>query len=588
MKFINAVVACAPAVSALWPIPATYNHGDTALFLDDSVKVTYNGQEVDLHAASVTSFAAPAKYGTTNSSSVTSAQIVGTAVQRTYQTVLNQSYVPWQFHPRNAKFEPTANGSSITSIQLVQNATDPKDVGKPLTGSVDESYTLDLSTSGNVVISAKSSIGLARGLTTFTQLFYKSSNGGFYTPLAPVSIVDSPKFPYRGLHMDVSRSYYPVKDILRQLDAAAYSKLNRFHLHATDAQAWPLYITSKPELTDLGAYEKNLIYSASDLTDIQEYGALIGVEVIVEIDSPGHTSSVWFSNPDLIAAFNQQPSWDTYAAEPPSGTLKLNSTAVYDFLNEVYDDLLPRLNPYTSYFHTGGDEVNLNAYLLDDTVRSNDTAVLQPLMQKFVDRNHNQVRANGLHPLVWEEMLLTWNLTLGSDVVVHAWDSVEGSVGKVTALGHKVVSSNYQFWYLDCGQGQWLDFYPNVSASWWPFPDYCSPRKNWRLVYSYDPLANIPANETHLVLGGVVAIWSEQTDPINLDRQVWPRAAAAAEVLWSGAKDPVTGQNRSQVEASPRLADHRERLVARGVQAEPVHMVFCTQNGTQCGEIHSK
>lgn len=100
-------------------------------------------------------------------------------------------------------------------------------------------------------------------------------------------------------------------------------------------------------------------------------------------------------------------------------------------------------------------------------------------------------------------------------------------------------------------------------------------------MYSYDPLGGVPANSTHLVVGGECHIWSEQTDPANLDRMVWPRAAAAAEVLWSGAKDE-NGQNRSQITASPRLSDFRERLVARGVYAEPVHMTFCTQNGTQC------
>ena len=76
-------------------------------------------------------------------------------------------------------------------------------------------------------------------------------------------------------------------------------------------------------------------------------------------------------------------------------------------------------------------------------------------------------------------------------------------------------------------------------------------------------------------------MWSEQTDPVNLDEVVWPRAAAAAEVLWSGAKDAL-GKNRSQVEASPRLAEWRERLVKRGVGAGPVQMVYCTMNGSQC------
>jgi hexosaminidase len=100
-------------------------------------------------------------------------------------------------------------------------------------------------------------------------------------------------------------------------------------------------------------------------------------------------------------------------------------------------------------------------------------------------------------------------------------------------------------------------------------------------MYSYDPLSGVPANSTHLVLGGEVHIWSEQTDPVSLDRMVWPRAAAAAEILWSGAKD-AQGQNRSQVTAAPRLSEMRERLVAKGVHAEPIQMPFCLMEPNQC------
>ncbi|KAI9658757.1 MAG: N-acetyl-glucosamine-6-phosphate deacetylase [Bathelium mastoideum] len=586
MKFISTLIACAPAVSALWPIPTTYTYGDSVLFINKNTPVTYNGKQTSLASVSTNSFAATS-YGSSNGS-VTGAQIVATAIQRTSQTIFNQNYVPWKFYPRNADFEPSSNstGNVIKSIKLVQNASDPADIGRPAVGDIDESYTLDVTTDGSVVISAKSSQGIAHGLTTFTQLFYQYSSGGAYTPLAPVSITDAPKFAYRSLQMDTARAFYPVPDVLRMIDAAAYNKFNHFHMHATDSQSWPLEIPTYANLSALGAYRKDFVYSTSDLQQIQEYAATLGVEVVIEIDSPGHSGSISYSRPDLITAFNIQPNWDSYAAEPPSGALKLNSSAVYEFLEGLYGDLLPRVKPYTSYFHTGGDEINVMDYLLDDTVRSDSDSVIQPLLQKFVDRNHAQIRANGLHPVVWEEMLLTWNLTLGSDVLIQTWESVTDSVALTVSKGHKALAGNYNYWYLDCGQGQWLDFYPNVSASWWPYNDYCSPRKNWRLMYSYDPLAGIPANETHLVVGGVVAIWSEQTDAANLDRMVWPRAGAAAEVLWSGAKD-ASGQNRSQVTASPRLADMRERLLARGVQAEPVHMPFCTMDGTQCGEIHA-
>lgn len=100
-------------------------------------------------------------------------------------------------------------------------------------------------------------------------------------------------------------------------------------------------------------------------------------------------------------------------------------------------------------------------------------------------------------------------------------------------------------------------------------------------MYSYDPHSGVPTSDQHLVIGGEAHIWAEQTDPVNLDRMVWPRAAAAAEVLWSGAKD-AQGQNRSQIEAAPRLSELRERLVARGVMAEPVQMIFCLQGKDQC------
>jgi N-acetyl-beta-hexosaminidase len=109
----------------------------------------------------------------------------------------------------------------------------------------------------------------------------------------------------------------------------------------------------------------------------------------------------------------------------------------------------------------------------------------------------------------------------------------------------------------------------------------CAPYHNWRTIYSFSPLANIPLSKHHFVLGGEVHLWAEQTDPSNLDQMLWPRAAAAAEVLWSGSQD-ADGNGRSQKEAAPRLSEMRERLVSMGVHAEPVQMVYCTMEGG-CG-----
>jgi hexosaminidase len=246
------------------------------------------------------------------------------------------------------------------------------------------------------------------------------------------------------VNLDVSRNWFPKETILQTIDALSWNKFNRFHIHMTDAQSWPIDIPALPELSQKGAYQTGLSYTPQDIEDIQVYGVYRGVEVIIEIDIPGHTASIGFSHPELVTAFFAQ-SWHDYCGEPPCGQLKLNSTLVYDFIARLFNDLLPRVSPYSAYFHTGGDEIDPRDYVLDETVKSGDTAVLTPLLQKFIDYSHDLVRKAGLVPIVWEEMLLDWNLKLGDDVVVQTWTS-DSSLDKVTARGHKALFGSNDFW----------------------------------------------------------------------------------------------------------------------------------------------
>ena len=373
--------------------------------------------------------------------------VVDAAIARTKARLFNQTLIPWKFHPRNSDFEPsaTAQKSYIRGIALLQNTSDPNNIFKALDGELDESYTLAITQDGQATVTSITSVGILHALETLIQLFYQSSSGGIYIPSVPVLITDAPKFSHRGLNLDVSRAYYAPSDVMRTIDALSQNKFNRLHLHATDSQSWPLEIPALPELAKDGAYMKGLSYSPDVLAGIQEYGSYRGVQVSIEIDMPGHTSSIGLAYPDLIAAFNVQPEWGTYSAEPPTGQLKLNSSAVYDFLGTLWSDLLPRVSPYTAYFHTGGDEVNANVYLLDEGVNSNESSVIQPLLQKFVDFNHEHVRAAGLTPVVWEEQLLQWNLTLGSDVLIQTWLS-DDSLAQTVAKGHKALFGNYNYW----------------------------------------------------------------------------------------------------------------------------------------------
>ncbi|KAK6068711.1 glycosyl hydrolase family 20 [Seiridium cupressi] len=597
------LIAVAPAV-AIWPIPETISTGDQALWIEHNIQVTYNGGIVrwsSLSHPSCLSGAIHTNVGLVNqqlawsddSSSqeteLSSENIVLGGVCRAMNTILQQSFVPWKLYARNAvkETEPSTEKAKtlITELEITQTGKDDASTWKPLDGSSNETYTLSVDLEGHAKIEAASAVGILRALETFTQLFYNHTGGGVYTTLAPVSIVDAPKFPHRGILFDVARDFFPVEDILRTLDAMSQNKLNRLHIHVTDSQSWPLEIPSMPELTEKGAYAPVAVYSVDDIAHIQTYAVQRGIEVIFEIDTPGHIGIVAEAYPDIITGWGASP-WNTYCAEPPCGQFRLNEPKVDDFLDKLMDDLLPRLSPYSAYFHSGGDEVNFEVYSLDPSVATNDSTVIIPLLQKFTDKNHDRIRKAGLVPLVWEEIPKSYNVTIGDDVVVQSWLGGD-AIQWLTSRGHKVIDSDYNFWgkqYLDCGRGQFLNFENgDPFQTYYPFNDWCGPTKSWQLIYSHNPVENLTAEQAELVLGGEAAVWSELIDGTNVDSLIWPRASAMGEVLWSGRLD-ASGTNRSAIEAAPRLADLRERMVARGVGASPVQMVFCTQggNGSTC------
>ena len=239
----------------------------------------------------------------------------------------------------------------------------------------------------------------------------------------------------------------------------------------------------------------------------------------------------------------------------------------------------------------------MNAYLLDETVRSNDPEVIRPLLQKFMDNILEYANKHDLQLILWEEMVLDYNLTLpsaknqssNSDVILQIWRNSKNLL-HVLKQGYRVLFGDHEYWYLDCGFGAFLNPYPDgesppgvpynssggrKSRLKAPYLDYCSPMNNWRHIYSYNPLVNITEDLHELIEGGEVLLWSEQTDPTDLDAKLWPRAAAAAEVLWSGPRDTTTIDD-----AEKRLAEWRERAVIdHEIRAGPVGMTWCLMEG---------
>lgn len=514
----------------------------------------------------------------TGTADIQGSDLLEAAIVRTKHTIFRQSLTPRKLRSRIfASLEPDTVEPKkyITSIEINQVKALFDDFGHEIESH--EAYRLDISADGRSIINVTDTAGAIWAMQTFSQLvFADRDRTSVYIPTAPIHIVDFPAYSHRGINLDIARNPIYPEDAIRVLDAMAMNKMNRLHIHATDSQSWPIEVPAIPELALEGAYDLSQIWSVEDLKTVQDFGRSRGIEVFLEIDLPGHTGSISHSHPDLITAFNKH-NWSDFGAEPPTGQLKLNSEKVEIFLDTLLGDLLPRINTYSGLFHLGGDEVNGNAYALDPTVNSSSPEVIQPYLQKFMDHVISLADAQGLTPIMWEEMVLQWNLTLPASTIIQSWRS-SGSFPAILARGYRALFGAATHWYLDCGFGTFLDpTSPTAQSSVQPpYKDWCSPYHNWRQVYTYDPVAEIPKDQRHLIAGGEVHIWGELTDSVNLDHMLWPRAAAAAEVMWTG-----TGRQLSP-QTTGRLAEMRDRLVKRGIRADMVQMEWCLRNEGEC------
>lgn len=449
-------------------------------------------------------------------------------------------------------------GTSAVPQSIATEATLPL-------GSRDEAYSLVVPADGSgAVLSANSTLGLFRGLTTFGQLWYMAG-GTVYTLSAPVVIHDSPAYPYRGFMLDTARNYFPVSDIKRTLDACSWVHINTFHWHVVDSQSFPLVIPGFTDIAEKGAYSAFAVYTPEDVADILSYAGARGIDVLVEIDTPGHTSAISKAYPEYIACTEATP-WATYANEPPAGQLRLASPATVNFTADLLS-AAAKLFPST-LFSTGGDEINEQCYQ-DDAETQQELAgrTIVQALDTFTQATHGALRSLGKTPVVWEEMVLGYNLTLSNDTIAMVWISSENAAA-VATKGYRFIHAASNSFYLDCGAGEWLGNDPRGNS-------WCDPFKNWQNAYTFDPLANLTAAQVPLVLGGQQLLWTEQSGPQNLDSIVWPRAAASAEVFWSGPGGNVSA-------ALPRLHELGYRFRNRGVQAISLQPEWCALRPFAC------
>ncbi|KAL9388664.1 hypothetical protein Peur_017269 [Populus x canadensis] len=422
---------------------------------------------------------------------------------------------------------------------------------------VDESYLLLVekrngqSIIGEAYIEANTVYGALRGLETFSQLCafdYETKAVQIYR--APWYVLDKPRFAYRGLLLDTSRHYLPIGVIKQIIESMSYAKLNVLHWHIIDEESFPLEVPSYPNLWK-GSYTKWERYTVEDAYEIVDFAKMRGINVMAEIDVPGHAESWGTGYPDL---------WPSPSCREP---LDVSKNYTFDVISGIMTDLR-KIFPF-GLFHLGGDEVNTDCWNSTSHVKQwllDHNMTTKEAYQYFVLRAQEIAISKGWTPVNWEETFNTFASNLNPRTIVHNWLG-GGVCAKAVAKGFRCIFSNQGFWYLD-----------HLDVPWYE-------------VYKAEPLEGI--NDTsmqELVLGGEVCMWSETADTSVVQQTIWPRAAAAAERLWSN-RETISSGNIT-LTALPRLHYFRCLLNRRGVQAAPVTNYYARQPPSGPGSCYEQ
>jgi len=427
----------------------------------------------------------------------------------------------------------------------------------------DESY--DLIIKNDVIqIIANSEVGLFRGFTTLRQMMpnsceYGGCVSGFFLPEVLVS--DSPEFEHRGLLLDCCRHFMDVDFIKKMIDNLALHKMNVLHWHLTEDQGWRIEIDAYPLLTEVGAWRTELdgtkhggYYSKEEIRDIIQYAQKRHVEIIPEIELPGHSQAALASYPWLGCTGDQLEvanKWGVFKDIYCAGN---DSTIA--FLETVLDEVC-ELFP-SDRIHIGGDEAPKvrwhSCEKCQKRIKENDLKDEYELQTWFIERIGKFLEGKGKRIIGWDEIL---EGGLPEGAIVQSWRGMEGAIEAVS-IGTDVIVSPTSHCYLD---------YPLSST-------------NLEEIYSFQPRPEGTLGGPGRILGGECNMWTERAPQELVESKVFPRAIGLAEVLWSGPE--FTGASDAYSDFIKRLEPHLDRLsilkVDYGMESVPVTLSLAVQS----------
>jgi hexosaminidase len=442
-----------------------------------------------------------------------------------------------------------------------------------------EGYLLNVS-QDRVHISANTAAGLYYGMQTLLQLLpteiMKNERSNISWTIPSVSIIDHPRFGWRGLMLDVSRHFFSKEEVKRYIDQMSRYKFNTFHWHLTDDNGWRIQIKSLPKLTEIGAWRVERFgafgsridpkpgeaatvggfYTHEDIKEIVQYAAERNVTIVPEIDLPGHSMAALAAYPELSTRkdTNTRVNPGTRFAEwYGNGKFKMNIENTLDPSNEnVYrfvDKVLTEVSALFpgKYIHVGGDECYKGYWETDSNClalmkRMNYDHVEQ-LQGYFMSRVEKILKSKGKKMLGWDEILEGGSIS--PEATVMSWRGVKGGI-EAASKKHDVVMAPTTFAYLDYNQGdQTID--PPVYAG-------------LRLMksYSFEPIPD--GVDARYILGGQGNLWTENIPHFRaVEYMIYPRAWALAEVYWSPK------EKKDWNSFSERMKIHFARADAAGI-----------------------